>query len=548
MAVTADSVVVDLIANNGQYDASVKQSASTFEDASRRTVRAANDVEGSARRVANANRNIGRQIADIGTQVAGQQSPFLIIAQQAPQVADALADVGGAAGRVAAFFAGPWGATLLAAASVSAILASNISETGDAAEEALPKLNRVQEVLADIAGISTKQVQLRIAIADIDSQLARLQRARSPGDSRVETAVINDEVRALKERRQELELQTKQEQRADQLREGQRQKEEAARKAKSEADAAARKADAEALKRQEELRNNTVKLEKAFNPLAASAREYYDVLKDISDLEKAGLINSATAEVYRTGADIARRAAALKAEGLDRPSIEDILNRPGGISDAVKRDDERIQRDIEREQEDRKRKADTEEYLFRQREQNVRSLANLYEDAFLGGSDAIWDNFKREGLRAIALLLARFTLLQFGAGGGGSFLGNLRTAASSVFGTGSGSIFGRASGGYVGPNSLHRVNETAGGVELLRMGPTGGEVIPLGRAQAAARGGTTVINAPQFNLRGAVVTRELYADMERISNESSRRAGAASYAASQRSAPGTLSQYSKLND
>ena len=72
-----------------------------------------------------------------------------------------------------------------------------------------------------------------------------------------------------------------------------------------------------------------------------------------------------------------------------------------------------------------------------------------------------------------------------GAGGGiGGFLG-------SVFG----SIFGRASGGYNAPYSVTRVNEHAGGVELLRMGSQGGEVIPLGRANQAVSpgGGQTVI-------------------------------------------------------
>jgi hypothetical protein len=62
---------------------------------------------------------------------------------------------------------------------------------------------------------------------------------------------------------------------------------------------------------------------------------------------------------------------------------------------------------------------------------------------------------------------------------------------SSIFG----GIFGRASGGYAGPGSIHRVNEHAGGVELLRMGPQGGTIIPLGQvnARAAGGGGQTVI-------------------------------------------------------
>ena len=48
-------------------------------------------------------RHLGRQIADVGTSVAGGLNPFLIIAQQAPQVADALTDTGGKAAKVASF-------------------------------------------------------------------------------------------------------------------------------------------------------------------------------------------------------------------------------------------------------------------------------------------------------------------------------------------------------------------------------------------------------------------------------------------------------------
>lgn len=104
-------------------------------------------------------------------------------------------------------------------------------------------------------------------------------------------------------------------------------------------------------------------------------------------------------------------------------------------------------------------------------------------------------------------------------GGGGGLLGSLLQFGGSVLGKadpvfrggglpiGNGGadikslskIFGRASGGYVAPGQTVRVNEHAGGVELLRMGAQGGTVIPLGAmnqraAQPAGPGGgvTTV--------------------------------------------------------
>lgn len=115
-----------------------------------------------------------------------------------------------------------------------------------------------------------------------------------------------------------------------------------------------------------------------------------------------------------------------------------------------------------------------------------------------------------------------------GAGGGGFSIG---------------SLFGRASGGYVAPGQTVRVNENRGGMELLRMGSQGGTVIPLGQASATARQpNTTIVHAPQFNLRGAVITEDLYRDMQRISNESAAAAGQASYRQSMRDAPGAVSR------
>jgi tape measure domain-containing protein len=119
-----------------------------------------------------------------------------------------------------------------------------------------------------------------------------------------------------------------------------------------------------------------------------------------------------------------------------------------------------------------------------------------------------------------------------GGGGGGSTLSSFAGGFAPA----------RASGGYVRPGQMYRVNEGAspGRVEGFR--PQGsGTIIPLGQMKAAQPStGTTVVHAPQFNLRGAVITRELYADMQRISNESAQQAGQASYARSMRDAPAAV--------
>lgn len=149
MAVTADSVVVELLAKTDGYTSKINGAANDTDAAMSKIERSATRAEGqivkSAGAIANAQRNIARQYADIGAQVAGGQSPFLILAQQAPQVADALADTGGKAAQVASFFAGPWGAALLAAGSVLGVLVGKSLEAGDSLDDLVEKLQKGAE-------------------------------------------------------------------------------------------------------------------------------------------------------------------------------------------------------------------------------------------------------------------------------------------------------------------------------------------------------------------------------------------------------------------
>lgn len=132
----ADAVVVELIADVKGFTPTTNKAANDFDQATKKigdaAERAGVSVERMAARTANANRNLGRQIADVGTQLSGGQSPFLIIAQQAPQVADALTDMGGAAGKVASFFSGPFGAAILAAGSLLGVYIGKLFEGKDA--------------------------------------------------------------------------------------------------------------------------------------------------------------------------------------------------------------------------------------------------------------------------------------------------------------------------------------------------------------------------------------------------------------------------------
>lgn len=163
-AETADRVVAQLEARNGRFNADVKQSAQVFDQSMTQIERGALRAEAAVARAstqisrqtaaaANASRNLGRQVSDIGVGLASGQSPFLILAQQAPQVADALSDTGGKAAAVASFFAGPWGAALLAAGSTLAVFSTELFKSEKGLEDQVRALeeNARKTALAEIA-------------------------------------------------------------------------------------------------------------------------------------------------------------------------------------------------------------------------------------------------------------------------------------------------------------------------------------------------------------------------------------------------------------
>lgn len=180
----------------GHLDQLARNSTASFDRLGTSAKKAADDIDKSAGRIANARRNIGRQVADIGAQASGGQNPALIFAQQAPQIADALADVGGAAGRVASFFAGPWGAAILAAGSIlGTVLIPRLLEGGDAADtmsKAQIDLARFVDTTTGAINRQTTAVQ-RLAAAqarqgDIESGTKSYARSRNATITSVQKA------------------------------------------------------------------------------------------------------------------------------------------------------------------------------------------------------------------------------------------------------------------------------------------------------------------------------------------------------------------------
>lgn len=204
MADEAHRVVVALLAENGQFDAKMKQSASSFgtsmkqieQSAARaeaRTERMAVGIGSNFRRLTTSSRNLGFQIADIGTQLSSGTSPFIVLAQQGPQVANALEGARGAVGRFASFLSGPWGAALLAGTTILGMFLLKNRDAKDAAEDAAraqrdladaaDSLGRAQSLLSQFIDLATgKQINQNEVVREairLQAQLAQIEAARA---------------------------------------------------------------------------------------------------------------------------------------------------------------------------------------------------------------------------------------------------------------------------------------------------------------------------------------------------------------------------------
>ncbi|WP_367347586.1 phage tail length tape measure family protein [Sphingobium yanoikuyae] len=576
----ADKVVVEIEARVDQANRALTQHANTADKAMTAVERSAAKAEAAIRssaivavdntaRVANAQRNLGRQWADIGAQAASGQSIFMVLAQQAPQVADALTDMGGRAGRVAAFFSGPWGAALLAAGSVIGVVASKALEGGDSIEsltkkleanaekarataqaqaifetslygaaDASAKLNkelkeqnqtqlqlarstlalaeaRRQDNLQNLRAEVTKAAAARraaqaaadpsnfvqggtvmgasgfgqtlsrnqatsdlvkatererVALQGLKDATAAVVEARVPlldmkavaasdesaaATLRHEEALgkLRDEFRKTGNESAYLAGRTKIENELEAAQEAIHKRESDARKAGTEAKRAAAKAAREAAKaaREElqalkELQATLERVVDKYDPLRSIAMDTAKAIQDIDKLRLAGLITAVDAVAYKLklANDQAKAIADAAWKAQEQRWLGVGITQEDMDGSGVRKD---IDRRVEMEREANERIAAD----FRQKQEaQIRTLANIFEDGFRGGTKAIWGDFKAIGMRILAEMIARWvTMKSSGQGSSGDIGSLLATAAQSVL--------GYASGGYTGNGGRNQV-------------------------------------------------------------------------------------------
>lgn len=147
MAEKVAGVYIDIDARFANLESSLAKAQRELAGFQSGTKRAANDVENSMNRVSRSmqrtgvdTRMLGYQLNDVGTQLASGTSPFLILAQQGPQMAMAMERAKGALGTFAGFMTGPWGAAMTIGLTLAGPYIAKMFGIGDAADKAKPKV------------------------------------------------------------------------------------------------------------------------------------------------------------------------------------------------------------------------------------------------------------------------------------------------------------------------------------------------------------------------------------------------------------------------
>lgn len=398
------------------------------------------------------------QLNDIAAMFAMGARPMQIFASQSGQVIQAVQMMSGGTSGLAAFLGGPWGLALTSAAVVLTPFIAKLFEAkdaaksmGDAAAEAMSKLNGSlvsgQSLTSQAADAATKRLITAmgaLAKANRDLQLVPSPDYARSADAAVAVAAYQ---RAIMKRRDAAQAEIKAAQ--DQL----EQIRSATRVQALQAVAQARLNSASAAARSSSSSNLSSSRAGGGLSRVSSAR-----IKDDREISPEIKFR---AEMLRFTEAQAKELA--KVRNNDYEDQIDLINRKADYEYQARRD--------------------VLERLRQQEARQIDFLANMFEDAFRGGTNAIWRNFKNIGLAVIAQVMAQFAISRF-TGKGGFNLGD-------AFSIGLTKVLGFADGGRPPVGRVSVVGER--GPELF-VPDAAGTIIP----NHALSGGNVslTINAP----------------------------------------------------
>ena len=154
-----------------------------------------------------------------------------------------------------------------------------------------------------------------------------------------------------------------------------------------------------------ELDSDLADVVNQFDPARAAADAYQATLAKIAALVSSGRLNPAEGGDLRLAAMHDRQT---KREEARLAQFKVLFGAEDPLADTIA--SYNLERDLQLE-------ARTEDYD--RRKDGIRDLASYYRDAMTGGTKSIMDMFRQRGLDAIAEMLAKWTLGQGGASGGG---------------------------------------------------------------------------------------------------------------------------------
>lgn len=123
-----------------------------------------------------ASTNLGFQIQDITQGLAMGVNPMVVFGQQAGQTASAISGLGGTAGRVGTFLAGPWGSLILAAVTVVGMFIAKLWETDDALKEVKSTAEEAAEAMRDMWKEIRNSSATSAAMTSMSKQFAEASR------------------------------------------------------------------------------------------------------------------------------------------------------------------------------------------------------------------------------------------------------------------------------------------------------------------------------------------------------------------------------------
>lgn len=116
---------------------------------------------GAIRENRHATAQLGMQMNQFGTQIAGGTSPLLAFQQQLGDVGYAMSMMGGAAGRVGGILAGPWGVAIMAGATILGPFIAKLIEASSANNELASSIERVQQMQGKSASVQLAEAQIK---------------------------------------------------------------------------------------------------------------------------------------------------------------------------------------------------------------------------------------------------------------------------------------------------------------------------------------------------------------------------------------------------